>query len=61
MKEKISFEKHVQRSIFNNPIVDNKPDTQEVEIRRDPLAGFQSVFNPRLKDKVKVIFGPTDI
>ncbi len=61
MKEKIRFEKHIQRSIFNNPIVNNKPDTQEVEIRRDPLTGFQSVFNPRLKDKVKVIFGPTDI
>ena len=60
MKEGIRFEKHVQRSTFHNPMKGNELDTQEMEIRRDPLTGFQSVFNPGLEDKAAVFFGPTD-
>ncbi len=60
MREKIRFEKHTQKSTFHNSMMENRLDTQEIEIRRDPLTGFQSAFNPRLKDKAKVIFGPSD-
>jgi UDPglucose--hexose-1-phosphate uridylyltransferase len=38
----------------------HKLDTQELEIRRDPLSGRQSVFNPRLEDKVSFFFGSSD-
>ena len=60
MKQKIRFEKHVQKSTFHNPMMGGTLDTQEMEVRRDPLTGYQSVFNPRLEDKAAVFFGPTD-
>jgi galactose-1-phosphate uridylyltransferase len=60
MKEKVRFERHLQKSTFHNPMLGNSLDTQELEIRRDPLMGYQSVFNPRLEDKVAVVFGPSD-
>ena len=60
MKEKILFEKHVQKSTFNNPMIGNKSDTQVLEIRKDPLTGNQSVFNPVLEDKVAAFFAPSD-
>jgi galactose-1-phosphate uridylyltransferase len=58
--KKIRFEKHLQRSDFHNPMLGNNLDTQEMEIRKDPLTGHQSVFNPRLEDKVAFFFGPSD-
>ena len=61
MSEKIRFEKHVQKSTFHNPMMGNNLDTQELEIRRDPLTGHRSIFNPRLEDKVAVFFGPSDL
>jgi galactose-1-phosphate uridylyltransferase len=60
MKKGIRFEKHVQKSTFHNPMLGNELDTQEITIRRDPLTGHQSVFNPSLEDKVAVFFGPSD-
>ena len=60
MKKGIRFEKHVQKSTFHNPMLENKLDTQVITIRKDPLTGYQSVFNPSLEDKVAVFFGPTD-
>jgi len=60
MKKGIRFEKHVQKSTFHNPMLGNELDTQEITIRKDPLTGYQSVFNPSLEDKVAVFFGPTD-
>jgi UDPglucose--hexose-1-phosphate uridylyltransferase len=60
MKRGIRFERHVQKSTFHNPMRGNELDTQEIEIRRDPLTGHQSVFNPVLEDKVAVFFGPSD-
>jgi galactose-1-phosphate uridylyltransferase len=60
MKKGIRFEKHVQKSTFHNPMRGNELDTQEITIRRDPLTGYQSAFNPTLQDKVAVFFGPSD-
>ncbi|MCE5333117.1 MAG: hypothetical protein LLG06_00860 [Desulfobacteraceae bacterium] len=60
MKEKIRFEIHLQKSMFHNPMFDNGLDTQELEIRKDPLTGRQSVFNPRLEGKAAVFFGSSD-
>ena len=60
MNEKIRFEKHFQSTRFHNPMMEGALDTQELEIRRDPLTGRQSVLNPRLEDKVALFFTPTD-
>lgn len=60
MKKGIRFETHVQKSTFHNPMRGNELDTQEITIRRDPLTGYQSAFNPTLEDKVAVFFGPSD-
>lgn len=61
MKERIRFDKHYQKSTFHNPMFDNGLDTQEMEIRKDPLTGRQSIFNPRLEGKALVFFGSTDL
>jgi UDPglucose--hexose-1-phosphate uridylyltransferase len=60
MKEKIRFENHIQRSTFHNPLLGNRLDTQQMEIRKDPLTGRQSVFNPSLEDKATLFFGASD-
>lgn len=60
MKDKIEFEKHLQTSTFHSPLKGGKLDVQELEIRKDPLTGRRSVFNPNLEDKVAVFFGATD-
>ena len=60
MKDKIRFETHLQKSTFHNPMMGNNLDTQELEIRRDPLTRYQSVLNPRLEDKVALFFAPSD-
>ena len=60
MGEKIRFEKHFQQCSFHNPMLGGKLDTQELEIRRDPLLGRQSVYNKGLRDKVKILFPPSD-
>ena len=53
MTDKIKFAKHIQNSTIHNPMMDNQLDTQALEIRKDPLTGAQSVFNPRLEGKVR--------
>ena len=60
MTAKIEFVKHFQKSTFHNPLMNNDLDTQELEIRKDPLTGAQSVFNPRLEDKVAMFYGNSD-
>jgi len=60
MTGKIRFIKHVQKSTILNPMMNNNLDTQELEIRKDPLTGTQSVFNPRLEDKVAMFYGKSD-
>ncbi len=61
MTEKITFFKHIQKSVIHNPMMNNELDTQELEIRKDPLTGAQSVFNPRLEDKVAMFYGKSDM
>lgn len=60
MAGKIEFVKHTQKSTLHNPMMNNELDTQELEIRKDPLTGAQSVFNPRLEDKVAMFYGKSD-
>jgi len=60
MTEKISFVKHIRKSTIHNPMMNNALDTQELEIRQDPLTGAQSIFNPRLEDKVAMFYGQSD-
>lgn len=60
MTAKLEFIKHLQKSTFYNPLMNNALDTQDLEIRRDPLTGAQSVFNPRLEDKVAMFYGNSD-
>ena len=35
-------------------------DVQTLQIRKAPLLGDTSVFNPELKDKAKIFFGKCD-
>ena len=60
MGEKILFEKHFQQSSFHNPMLGGNLDAQELEIRRDPLTGRQSVVNANLEDKAALFFAPSD-
>jgi len=60
MTAKLAFIKHYQKSDFHNPMMNNDLDTQDLEIRKDPLTGAQSVFNARLEDKVATFFGASD-
>ena len=60
MTDKIKFAKHIQNSTIHNPMMDNQLDTQALEIRKDPLTGAQSVFNPRLEGKVSMFYEPSD-
>ncbi len=43
-----------------NPFKDFSEEVHTVEVRRDPLLGDMSVYNPCLKDKVKFFFGDND-
>lgn len=58
--EKIKFFKHIQKAVIHNPMMNNELDIQELEIRKDPLTGAQSVFNSRLADKATIFFGKSD-
>ena len=60
MTGKIRFVKHIRKSTIHNPMMNNNLDTQELEIRKDPLTGAQSVFNSRLEDKVAMFYGKSD-
>lgn len=61
MKDRIRFEKHMQASTLQNPMMGGQLDTQQIEVRRDPLIGTQSLFNARLEDKVAMFVGATDV
>lgn len=43
-----------------NPFGGFKEETHTVQVRRDPLLGDVSLYNPRLKEKVKFFFGDVD-
>lgn len=56
----IIFNSRKQTTRFLNPLKNGDMDTQEIEIRSDPLTRHQSVFNPALKDKKSILFPDTD-
>ena len=57
---KIKFESIESDVRFLNPMKEFAPDVQTLHIRKDPLLGDTSVFNPELKDKAQIFFGKCD-
>ncbi len=57
---KIKFESIESDVRFLNPMKEFAPDVQTLQIRKDPLLGDTSVFNPELKDKAQIFFGKCD-
>ncbi len=58
--KKIYFESRQQAAIFHNPLKEGRLDTQNIEVRLDPLTGQQSTFNGGLEEKVSILFPETD-
>jgi UDPglucose--hexose-1-phosphate uridylyltransferase len=56
----ITFEKSTSTFTILNPFNNYAPEEHRIEVRKDPLLGDTSVYNPYLKDKAKVFFGQTD-
>ena len=54
------FESVASTFTIRNPQKDFVEDVFQVEVRKDPLLGDTSVYNPILKDKVKAFFGDSD-
>ncbi|MDH4162529.1 MAG: hypothetical protein OEW15_07545 [Nitrospirota bacterium] len=57
---KIAFEKFESSFTILNPFNDFAPELHTVEVRKDPLTGDTSVYNPYLRDKAKAFFGQND-
>ena len=57
---KILFQRIESEARFHNPLRDFSEDRHMIEIRKDPLLGDTSVYNPYLKDKAKAFFGEND-
>ena len=57
---RISFDSIESDVRFLNPMKEFAPDVQTLQIRKDPLLGDTSVFNPELKDKAQIFFGKCD-
>jgi galactose-1-phosphate uridylyltransferase len=56
----IKFESSESKVTLLNPLNGFAEETLTVEVREDPLLGDKSVYNPRLKDKVKFFFADCD-
>ncbi len=56
----INFETSNTEIVILNPFKEFSEEVHTVEIRKDPLLGSISAYNPRLKDKVKFFFGNSD-
>ena len=56
----IKFESYESESHILNPFKGFTEETHIVEVRKDPLLGDKSVYNPALKDKVKFFFAECD-
>ena len=56
----IPFERFPSSFTILNPFNDFAPEEHMVEVRKDPLLGDTSIYNPYLKDKAKVFFGQND-
>jgi hypothetical protein len=57
---KIQFESIQSHFNILNPARDFAEDAHTVTVRKDPLLGDTSVYNPFLKDKAKLFFGECD-
>lgn len=57
---KIIFESSDTDLTFLNPFRGFSEEAHTIKVRKDPLLGDVSVYNPRLKDKVKFFFGDSD-
>jgi UDPglucose--hexose-1-phosphate uridylyltransferase len=57
---KISFERIVSEFTVLNPFDNFQEELHRVEVRKDPLLGDVSIYNPYLKDKAKFFFGEND-
>lgn len=56
----IRFRKECYKRPFLNPLNNFQEETQELEVRFDPLLDHCAMFNPALEDKVKLFFGKHD-
>jgi len=56
----IKFEKFDSTFTILNPFNDFAEEQHHVEVRKDPLLGDTSVYNPYLRDKAKAFFGQND-
>lgn len=56
----IAFEKISSGFTILNPFNNFASEEHRVEVRKDPLLGDTSVYNPFLKDKAKAFFGDND-
>lgn len=56
----IAFESVESRFTILNPQNNFQEEEHRVEVRRDPLLGDTSVYNPFLKDKARAFFGDSD-
>ena len=56
----IKFERHGSTFRILNPFNNFAEEEHRVEVRKDPLLGDTSVYNPYLKDKAKFFFGQND-
>jgi len=56
----IQFERYGSNFRLLNPFNNFVEEEHRVEVRKDPLLGDTSVYNPYLKDKAKAFFGEND-
>lgn len=56
----IQFERYGSNFRILNPFNNFAEEEHRVEVRKDPLLGDTSVYNPYLKDKAKAFFGEND-
>jgi galactose-1-phosphate uridylyltransferase len=56
----IEFERYGSTFRIQNPFNGFAEEEHTVEVRKDPLLGDTSVYNPYLKDKAKAFFGQND-
>ena len=56
----LAFERLASTFRILNPFNGFAEEEHRVEVRRDPLLGDTSIYNPYLKDKARVFFGQND-
>lgn len=56
----ISFESREDSFALLNPLKGFAPDTQTIELRRDPLLGHTAVYNPLVEEGLKMFVGAAD-